>query len=364
MATKPTVLILGGTGFIGRNLVKYLVEGDFCSKIRVSDKNKPEMAYFHPKDQEIFANPVVEYVMSNLCNPASVAKAFDLGGQGFDIVIDLATVVPYGQDKETYDQKLIQIAKVCGEEGKKTGIKRWIEVSTAQVYNSNSKASKETDKLKPWTSLAEAKLAAEKVLLDLKLPIIIVRPATVYGPGDVTGIMPRLVCGAVYVELKEEMQFLWTAALQLNTVHVRDVCKALWFLTDHGEIGQIFNLADSAKTNQGSINQLLGEIFHIKTGFAGAAKSNLARLKFKDIVNDVNETHLQPWGEITEKQGIKRTPLSPFLEPELLLNNDLAIDGTLITTLGFTYDVPAPTVDLLREELQYWIDIQAFPPLP
>ena len=32
------VLVLGGTGFVGRHLVKYLVDNDACAKIRVADK--------------------------------------------------------------------------------------------------------------------------------------------------------------------------------------------------------------------------------------------------------------------------------------------------------------------------------------
>lgn len=44
------------------------------------------------------------------------------------------------------------------------------------------------------------------------------------------------------------MEMLWTKDLKINTVHVRDVCKALWFLTTHGNSGQIFNLADSNDT--------------------------------------------------------------------------------------------------------------------
>jgi hypothetical protein len=37
-STKPYVCILGGCGFIGRNLVKYLLDNELCSKIRVCDK--------------------------------------------------------------------------------------------------------------------------------------------------------------------------------------------------------------------------------------------------------------------------------------------------------------------------------------
>jgi len=38
MADKPKVLILGGVGFIGRNLVTFLAQNNLVSKIGVSDK--------------------------------------------------------------------------------------------------------------------------------------------------------------------------------------------------------------------------------------------------------------------------------------------------------------------------------------
>jgi len=44
------------------------------------------------------------------------------------------------------------------------------------------------------------------------------------------------------------MELLWTSGLRINTVHVDDVAKALWHLTDHGDNGAIFNLADESDT--------------------------------------------------------------------------------------------------------------------
>ncbi|KAH9490689.1 hypothetical protein Btru_032799 [Bulinus truncatus] len=52
MATSMTgnqVLILGGTGFIGRNLVDYLVRNSLAKKIRVVDKVPPQMAWLNPR---------------------------------------------------------------------------------------------------------------------------------------------------------------------------------------------------------------------------------------------------------------------------------------------------------------------------
>lgn len=30
----------------------------------------------------------------------------------------------------------------------------------------------------------------------------------------------------------------------MNTVHVNDVCRAIWHLTEHGEVGSVYNLVD------------------------------------------------------------------------------------------------------------------------
>ena len=45
---KPRVLVLGGCGFVGRNLVKHLVDQDLCSAIVVADKTMPMIACFAP----------------------------------------------------------------------------------------------------------------------------------------------------------------------------------------------------------------------------------------------------------------------------------------------------------------------------
>lgn len=359
----PRVLVLGGTGFIGRNLVRYIVKGNLASLVRVADKSKPEMSWFSPEEVELFKNPPVEYIMSNLVNAGSVEKAFAVDGGKFDIVINLAAVGPYGQDPEFYEQKLLQLARVCGAEAKKQGVGRWIEVSTAQVYDSGSKASPETAKLKPFTGLATGKLAVERHLTEIGIPLIILRPAIVYGPGDITGLMPRLVCGYIYRKTGEEMKLLWSGDLAINTVHVSDVVKAIWFVTSKGSPGDIFNLADANKTDQAKVSAIIGKIFGIKTGFHGAMLSQLAKVNFQGVVEQANENHMEPWGEITAAAGIGRTPLSPFLEPELLLKNPLAVDGSKIAKLGFAYDVAGPSEANLRESLQYWIDQKTLPPL-
>lgn len=96
---------------------------------------------------------------------------------------------------------------------------------------------------------------------------------SVYGPSDVNGISinqfikililaPRIIIGAVYRKLNEEMKLLWTKDLKLNTVHVRDVAKAIWWVSAlTSEKGgrtkprtglEVYNLADKNATGNQS----------------------------------------------------------------------------------------------------------------
>lgn len=66
------------------------------------------------------------------------------------------------------------------------------------------------------------------------------RLPTVYGLGDKTGIMIRIMVAAIYKHLGETMKLLWNADMKLNTVHVSDVCSAIWFVANRDDtIGQV-----------------------------------------------------------------------------------------------------------------------------
>ena len=69
MSDKPAVLILGGTGFVGRHLVKYLIDNNLVSKIRVADKQLPITSYLNPMFKALYDNPIVEFKQANLSNP-------------------------------------------------------------------------------------------------------------------------------------------------------------------------------------------------------------------------------------------------------------------------------------------------------
>lgn len=358
--SKPSVLVLGGVGSIGRNLVTYIIEKDLASSVRVVDKVLPQTAFLSAKDQA--ALDKAEYKQANLVNPPAIAGVFEKDGKSFDIVFNCAGETKYGQNDEVYNERVTILSTNCAKEAAKQNVKMFIQLSTAQIYEHDKKASNESSKVKPWTGLATASLKAEEELAKIDgLNYLIVRPAMVYGPSDVASITPRLIIGAVYKHIGDEMKFLWSKDLKLNTVHVRDVVKALWHLSEKGTKGEVYNLADKGDTTQDTISQFIGEIYGIKTGYQGMVVNNFAKVNLTGVTEEVNDKHLQPWSEICNQKGVSRTNLTPYLDKELLANHPLCVDGTKIESTGFTYDHPNVTKELLEEVLKGYIELKTFP---
>ncbi|KAL3899587.1 MAG: hypothetical protein SGCHY_001934 [Lobulomycetales sp.] len=371
----PTVLVLGGVGFIGRNLVIYLVENKLADYIRVADKAMPETSYFNERAKAAFADPCVDCRQANLANASVTEKIFTDGDKTWDIVFNLAAETKYGQTEEVYTEKVFGLSVTVAKEAVKRNVPVFVEFSTAQIYESDKKASSEDTKhVKPWTQIAKCKLKAEQELTKiLGSKLIIMRPAIVYGPSDILGITPRLIVGAVYKQLKEEMKLLWTKDLRINTVHVNDVVRASWWAAAtksqgggraEGDLNGpcVYNLADKTDTDQGKMNEFIRQIFGIDTGFQGTVLSSFAKMNLESVTEEVNDKHLQPWADACKEGSIQNTPLTPYLDKELLKDNALSVNGSKIeTTLGFQYTVPLMTKESLMEVIDDFVSVGIWP---
>ncbi|GMH75966.1 hypothetical protein TrLO_g7208, partial [Triparma laevis f. longispina] len=246
-------------------------------------------------------------------------------GGGWDLVVNLAAETASGCNDATYEARCLNVSKNCAEYASSTlptPPKLYIEMSTAAVYASQSRApAKENAQLAPWTVQAEYKLKAEDAVKEVAgaMPLVIFRPAIVYGNGDRTSIMPRAVAAATYVNSNESMNFLWDGALRMNTVHVNDVCRAIAHAYTNPSLfkNKTFNLVDSGDSDQARVNGYLGDIFGINVGFVGRMLSNVARINMDGAVEVANEKHLQPWGKLCAERNID-TVLSPLIHRELL----------------------------------------------
>ncbi|KAJ8965988.1 hypothetical protein NQ317_015352 [Molorchus minor] len=360
--SKPRVLVLGGCGFTGRNFVAYLVQNELASAIRIVDKVPPQVAWLNKSHSDAFNHKIVEFKSANLINPESCKNAFESSdGTGWDIVINCAGETKLGQTDPVYNEGILKLSLNCAKEATTQNVKHYTELSSGNMYSSDKVAHKEEGPIEPWTFVAKWKRQVEKGLEDMTdLRYTILRLPIVYGLGDRSGLSPRIMIAAIYKHLGETMKLLWNAELKINTVHVLDVCKAIWFVSNRDDtIGQVYNVVDDADSTQGSISNILVELFNIKLDYYGNLVSAVADLV--GAADDANDKHLGPWAEACRNSEILNTPLSPHMDSELLLHKHLRLDGSKLKELGFTPEIPQPTADNLKEIIDDFVKMKVFP---
>ena len=75
----------------------------------------------------------------------------------------------------------------------------------------------------------------------------------------------------------------------------------------------------------------------------------MVQLHMSGATEESNEKHLAPWSEACHRDNIANTPLSPYLDQELLYHKHLHVDGSKIEASGFSYSQPKLTLELLQE---------------
>ncbi|XP_055324737.1 uncharacterized protein LOC129579100 [Sitodiplosis mosellana] len=358
MTNKPKVLILGGCGFVGRHLVTYLIKNSLVSHVRVVDKTPPQLAWLNNQHMAAFNDNAVEFCSANLINQASCKNAFkppnDCDYPYWDHVFNCAAETRLGKSDAIYREGIYKLSLNCINEAIEQNVLRYIEFSSANMLSSEKKPTKENCERKPWTKVAVQKVSVEDELENRcnDLNYTILRLPLVYGIGDHKGLATRLVIAALYKYMNETMKLLWNESMKMNTVHVDDVVAAAFELAQNPLANkQCYNIVDDSLSTQGSISKILANIFNIKVDYWGEGLSNLSRLKIPTsmIVEEINDKHMQPWGEICRRDNTENTPLTPFMDAELIQHCHLNLSNEKLKSTGYRLKMPIFTQESIEE---------------
>ena len=247
-AQRPDTLVVGGTGFIGRALVRRLVESGVSVRVLARDPDgaPPELM-----------RPEVERVRGDFTDLASVVPALE----GIKHVYHLAR--GYGNTWDEYLRWDVAPTRAFAEACAKSGVERFFYASSIAIYYAGARAGVITEDTAPVDSMlranayARSKAENERVLTELMrthgLPLTLFRPGIVLGAGG-----PPLHWGIAAWPYPSVCRLYGSGDHALPIVLVDDVADAMVAArTADGVLGQSYNLtADPCIT----ANQYLDEV--------------------------------------------------------------------------------------------------------
>jgi dTDP-glucose 4,6-dehydratase len=246
------ILVTGGAGFIGSNFIRYLLNHHPAYTIINIDKLTYAGNLDNLKDVE--GNHRYFFVRGDIADSECVTRIID---DGVDAIVNFAAESHV--DRSIEDAGIFLKTNVLGtqvllEAGRRKGIKRFIQVSTDEVYGSLGPEGSFTEDspLKPNSPYAASKTAADLLVRayhkTFGFPGIITRCSNNYGPYQ---FPEKLISLFITNALAQEPLPLYGDGLNIRDwIQVEDHCRAIDLILHQGAIGEIYNIGGGAeKTN-------------------------------------------------------------------------------------------------------------------
>jgi nucleoside-diphosphate-sugar epimerase/predicted dehydrogenase len=235
--TKGKVLVTGAGGFLGRRLCKALVNEGYRIRVllRKLSKEKP------------FIDLGAEIHYGDIRDPKTLKEAI----RGTDFVIHAAAA--QDGDWEEFDQTTIKGTEQVFAFSREYGVKRIVYISSMSVYQASGippgKIITEDSPLEnrpqlrgfyTWSKLQAEEIAKSEIHRNDGVPIAILRPATIFGPGG--PVFSPLVGISVFDKF---FAILGKSGMILPYVYIDNLVDAILLSLEHeNAVGKIFNVVD------------------------------------------------------------------------------------------------------------------------
>jgi len=239
------ILVTGGAGFIGSNFIRHMLRRVKSAEVKIVNLDK--LVYSGNLDnlKDIAKDKRYRFVRGDICDKRLVSK---LAGE-CDAVVNFAAeshVDRSIRDAKEFVRTNIVGTQVLLDAAKKHGVRRFVHISTDEVYGSIERGYfDENSPIMPNSPYAASKAAADVLarsyFVTYNLPVIIVRSSNNFGPFQYPEkIIPLFVTNAL---LNRKVPLYADGTNVREWLYVLDNCEAVSFVLKHGKPGEVYNIA-------------------------------------------------------------------------------------------------------------------------
>jgi UDP-glucose 4-epimerase len=247
MITDMSVLVTGGAGAIGANLVRSFLARN-CQVTVVDDLSSG-------RDSLLPQHSDLRLIRGDISRDEVVREVFET--RTYDVVFHLAALFA-NQNSVDHPQRDLEVngmgtLKIL-EASQKTGVKRFVYSSSSCVYEDSKQSFTETFKTKLDTPYSITKLLGEQYTLfffkSCRFPVTIVRYFNNYGPGEYPGKY-RNVIPNFFDRARKQLPLILTGTGKetRDFTFVDDTVRGTILAAEaDAGIGEVFNLGTGRET--------------------------------------------------------------------------------------------------------------------
>ncbi len=302
------ILVTGGAGFIGSCFVRHMLKKHPDYKI----VNLDCLTYAGNIENldDVKNNPNYTFVKANICDKQKVDE----------IVSDVDCIVNFAAeshvDRSILNPEIFIETNVLGtlnllEAAKKHKIKRYLQVSTDEVYGSLGKDGYfyETTPLSPNSPYSASKASADMLVKayfeTYKTPVLITRCSNNYGPYQYP---EKLIPFFISKLLKGEKVPLYGDGLNVRDwLYVYDHCSAIDTVLHKGNIGEVYNVGGHNEKSNIEITKIILKEMNKDESSIEYVQDRLGHDRRYAIDNNKITTTLGWEPSVTFEEGIKLT---------------------------------------------------------
>jgi dTDP-glucose 4,6-dehydratase len=250
--TDMKLLVTGGAGFIGSNFIRHIMNSHPDGEII----NLDVLTYAGNINnlKGIEKNNHYTFIKGDICNRDLVDAILEK--HKIDAIVHFAAESHV--DRSIANASAFVKTNVLGthtllECARSHTIPKFIHISTDEVYGSTMKGSfRETDILSPSSPYSASKAGSDLLALSYfttyNLPVIVTRCTNNFGPYQYPEkLIPLFVTNLLD---GKKVPVYGTGKNVRDWIHVNDHCRAVEFLLEHGNPGEIYNIGGGQeKTN-------------------------------------------------------------------------------------------------------------------
>lgn len=238
-------MVIGSNSFSGACFVDYLLEHSDCQVVGVSRSAENNDIFLPYKKRH--SDSFSFYQLDVNKNMDAIMGLFD--NEKPDVIVNYAAqgevVSSWRNPEQWFQTNCMGVVNLANRLKDKKYLKKYVHISTPEVYGDCEKAIAESKTYNPSTPYAASKASADLFLFVLfkilGFPLIMIRSSNVYGAyQQLYRIIPRSI---IYLKKRMKVPLHGGGYAVRTFIHIRDACDGVYRAIEKGKLGEIYHLS-------------------------------------------------------------------------------------------------------------------------